>query len=561
MKKFLRISVSIILGCLLLGMLFYMVGVSHQVVAAGDIDPKLWMGKVWEKRMNDLRSTLLVNTLEDELNSDGDCSLREAIEAANTNASVDMCGSGDVLTDTITFSVDGTIILNNELLVNAGGPLLIDGGDAITLSGGGTTHVLSVQSSELILQSLAISDGLFGNGGGLYKLSGNLAIINCQFLNNITNLGVGGAIYNKEGSLSISDSVFSGNFAQYPGGGIYNLGSMTISNTIFSENASGGEAGAIDNVGSMTIINSIFSANISAGGGGAIRNGGSISIHESFFSGNHSDTNGGAISNEGSIVIINSTISENSSNGAGGAIDNWIYSDGEMIVNNSTISGNTAASAAGGINSKGNATIMNSAIFGNNSPYGGGIYNKDTIEVTTLSIINSTISTNTASLKGGGIYNLGLLFLTNNTISDNNSPIGGGVFGKYGNVDFVNTIVANSLSGGDCTADGGTISDSGHNLDSDGTCGLNPAKGSLPNTDPMLESLQDKGGPTLTHALLDGSPAIDAGDNTHCPATDQRGMHRPLDGNGDGLFVCDIGAFEAGVYIVHEIFLPLVIRF
>lgn len=561
MKKFLHCSIPFILVWFLFGMLFFLVTSSHPVEASRSLIAKVWAGKEFSKLLDKPQTTLRVTTLEDELNEDGDCSLREVIEAANENISMDACGSGSpVLTDTITFDIEGTIIVTGQLSVTEGGPLIIDGGDVITTSGGGTTNIWIVQNAELTLKSLSIANGVSANGSGLYLLSGNLQIINCQFLNNITDLGVGGAIYNKEGTLSIIGSVFSGNFAQYPGGGIYNLGNMTISESTFFENASGGEGGVIDNVGNLTISNCIFTNNTSAGGGGAIRNGGNITIDESFFSGNHSDTNGGGISNEGSITIINSTISGNSSNGAGGGIDNWIYSDGEMIINNSTISGNSANSAAGGIYSKGNATIMNSAIYGNNSPYGGGVYNKDTIEVTTLSIINSTISSNTAVLKGGGIYNLGLMLVNNNTIFDNSSSIGAGIFGKYGNVDFINTIIANSISGVDCTTDGGTITDSGHNLDSDDSCGFDPANGSIPNTDPLLGPLQDNGGQTWTHALLDSSPAIDAGDKAHCPATDQRGIRRPQDGDWNGTAVCDLGAYEVPGPPPKEIFLPVVIK-
>src|SRR5439155_6274327 len=76
------------------------------------------------------------------------------------------------------------------------------------------------------------------------------------------------------------------------------------------------------------------------------------------------------------------------------------------------------------------------------------------------------------------------------------------------------------------------------------TCLLAGA-GDIENADPLLGPLQDNGGATQTHALLAGSPAIDAGDNNGCPGTDQRGIARPVDANSDGVAICDIGAFEA----------------
>src|SRR5262249_23190196 len=90
----------------------------------------------------------------------------------------------------------------------------------------------------------------------------------------------------------------------------------------------------------------------------------------------------------------------------------------------------------------------------------------------------------------------------------------------------------------------------GHNLIGDGSgsnnsFGNNDQVGTPQNPlDPKLGPLADNGGPTRTHALRRGSPALDSGDHSGAPDTDQRGVKRPRDGDGDGLSLVDIGAFE-----------------
>ncbi len=180
---------------------------------------------------------------------------------------------------------------------------------------------------------------------------------------------------------------------------------------------------------------------------------------------------------------------------------------------------------------------------------GGGIYNYGI-----LSISNSTVSGNAAGFtclvcdegyaRGGGISNNGTLSITNatlnaNSVSSSMSASGGGI-SNGGLLSLMNSIIANS-TGGDCAS--GPISPNINNLIEDGSCGPTLTG------DPLLGPLQDNGGPTLTHALTAPSPAVDAGDDTICAAPpinnlDQRGVIRPYDGNGDGVAVCDIGAFE-----------------
>jgi CSLREA domain-containing protein len=205
------------------------------------------------------------------------------------------------------------------------------------------------------------------------------------------------------------------------------------------------------------------------------------------------------------------------------------------------ISGNSAT-LGGGIESEyGTLTLDHTTISGNSAGGGGGIWIQGS--VCTLNVENSSISGNSADNSGGGIFNESShAYLYNSTVSENSAGgLGGGLF-FHDDTVLKNTILANNAPGHDGWGPG--ITSHGHNLDSDGTCNLDPAKGDLPSTDPKLGPLQDNGGPTLTHALLLHSPAIDAGDNSGCGATDQRGYHRPMDGDGDGTATCDIGAVE-----------------
>jgi CSLREA domain-containing protein len=186
MNKIMRFSIPFIAACLMLGMIYYLVEASRRVVAASS--------------PSTLEGMILVTTLEDELNSDGDCSLREAVTAANTNAPVDACLAGDaVLTDTITFDVAGTITVTSQLSVTASGPLTIDGGEVITVSGGGTTRIWWVETgSVLTLQRLLVANGFTnGSGAGLYNNAGSVYIVQCEFLGNWFNNGKGGGIYSQ----------------------------------------------------------------------------------------------------------------------------------------------------------------------------------------------------------------------------------------------------------------------------------------------------------------------------------------------------------------------------
>jgi CSLREA domain-containing protein len=193
----------------------------------------------------------------------------------------------------------------------------------------------------------------------------------------------------------------------------------------------------------------------------------------------------------------------------------------------------------GGIRNAGNLTLLSCAIRNNTlqNGDGGGIAN---LSSGRLQLTNVTLSGNVAAARGGGIGNDvgGSMQLVNVTLTDNGAFQGGDI-DNLGDAQLVNTIVVNSRQGSNCT--GLAILTLGYNIDDGESCGL-IAAGDLPDTTPGLGSPI---GGFVYPLVVPGSPAIDAGDNGHCPATDQRGAPRPTDGDGNGSFGCDIGAYEA----------------
>lgn len=224
--------------------------------------------------------------------------------------------------------------------------------------------------------------------------------------------------------------------------------------------------------------------------------------------------------------------------GSGGGILNaggWLLLQGVHVRDNS-------ATYGGGIMNGGGAgaVIQAVTVSGNSAAYGGGIYTRDS---GLFLIVNSTISHNVASTGGGGIdtWFHARLSMINATIAANSAPIGAGIYSEP-NSDYVflsGSIVGANSSGQDCA---GIVLSTGYNLDSDRSCNLIQFT-DRPGRDPVLGPLQNNGGPTPTHALLDGSPAIDAG-GFGCPLLDQRFYPRRQDGNGDGVRACDTGAYE-----------------
>jgi CSLREA domain-containing protein len=350
---------------------------------------------------------------------------------------------------------------------------------------------------------------------------------------NVLGAGAGSSIVDA-GSLGIPDRVFQ------------IFASATISG-VTVQHGNGSEAGGgIQNSGLLILVNSAVLSNTLGGGlprGAGVQNNGTLTVSHSLIAGNamsalssSADMRGGGLANEGNLWVLDSTI-----------FDNHVDGDGSNLA------------LGGGLYTHYAATVINSTLRGNTAQEGGGASNV----VYDLTVINSTLDGNVTRARGAGLANLGgTVNLFNTTLSANLgnqavfSPTAGGGLanGSGGSVTLNNSVLAynllaqpgHSTVNDDCS---GPLTGTGGNM----LMAYNPAycqlTGAFTQADPRLGPLQDNGGPTLTRALLPGSPAIDVEDASHCLdnlgaplATDQRG--RPRVANGAGATRCDLGAYE-----------------
>jgi len=404
-------------------------------------------------------ATITPTTFADDLMNNGNCTLREAVLAANTDAPVDACPAGSAA-DVIQLQA-GTY----QLTVQGVGEDAAASGDLdivsdLTVQGAGPTATVVVGAWA------ANTDRIF------HVLTAGTDAA----LNNLT-VRDGGGDQDAAGVLVDGPNV-----------------SLQMSNAIITSNETTGHVGALWNDGGTAILRDVGISDNTAG-----------------------NCCSSIANTPGTMTLERVAIHGNTSGD-----DSGIYSDDTLTIVDSTISGNRTTNAMGAegagllLDPPGVTTIENSTISGNSSPSdGGGIY----IDGGTLTVNNVTITANVADSDANGTGN------------------GGGLFQSgAATVTISNTILSgNSDPSGEAPDCSGTLSSGGANiLQSTNGCTFAPGAGDLTGVDPLLGPLSDNGGPTQTHALLAGSPAINAGGPT-CTATDQRGLPRAD---------CDIGAYE-----------------
>jgi len=530
---------------------------------------------------------------------DRNCALREAIVSVNTSVADPDCKnqSGDPLgtDDTIVFDsdLDGETITLDGSALSIEADVMILGPDpgnpkGITIAADKRSRVLVVAGSDTqaTLDALTLQDGVtITDGGAVLVDSGPsnpaaLTLVNCiitgsaadddggaahvaeedsLILHTCALYGnsagsKGGAVSVSSGALSVYDSEIHSN--ESDGGTIYASpagsipspivisGSTIRNNDVPSDNTGGiwAAQGPLDTVsltdstvrdnagrgissgsGGLELLRSTVSGHVHTGigfGGAGILASDDTSIVDSTISGNSTEANGGGIfgSNDTSLTLTNSTISGNSAGASGGGIFMNAFTTGAQI-SGSTISGNTADANVGGI------FVGNSA-----------------------QITNSTISGNTAGIRAGGIGGIldgDVLNLEFSTVAGNESSMAGSNLHIFANgtVNVLASMIVNGQGAANCGGEPlNTVSASLIDESVSATCA---ALTEDVTARTRLGPLADNGGLTMTHALFEGHPAIE-GAGASCPGTDQRGsgFSRPVDGDGNNLATCDIGAVE-----------------
>jgi predicted outer membrane repeat protein len=460
-----------------------------------------------------------------------------ATACTTIDGALSKASSGDTIHVGAGTYVENVYIPKDISLMGSGaGSTFVDGGNA-----GPTLRVYQYMS--VTISGMTLHNGTASTGGGLHAdRNTTVRVIDTTIFDNRATGNGGGVYLDMYSVVTITNGSVISNSATLDGGGIYGdapNGTLTIVDSAVGDNTAADDGGGIyQNSGTLTIEGSdVVSNTAQSNGGGIAKTGGTVRIERTVIGGNTAVDYGGGIHGSNTIATIDdSTVRDNQISGVSSS-GGGIFNDAQMTLTNVTVSGNTAVQ------------------------YGGGIHSQDPMTLT-----NVTVSGNTAG-NGGGVLHTGgsTMILLNCTIANNTIGAGGGPGGirVYSPVSMRNTIIANN-EGANCgIGGGGSLTTQGYNLESADSCGLN-ATGDITDTNPLLGPLQNNGGttvglgePTLTHALLANSPAVDAGDPAFSPLPkyDQRGVGFPRVLYGR----VDIGAYEAAVYPPIA-YLPLAIK-
>lgn len=438
------------------------------------------------------------------------------------------------------------------------GPLSIGTSAFTSNTSDGPGGAVSFDGADLvgIADSRFVANSGYSGGSVAVNAAFGFSVSNCEFEDSQSG-GNGGAIsYTGPGESVFSGVTVIGALAGGAGGAIYvdADGNLTVTGSSFTDNAAGYSGGALyyysdaENT-AVTLQDDTFEGNGAFGGqgGGFQANGtGALNLGNVKVRGNFADNGGGGalVYNFASAFMVGLRFLDNVTNGnSGGGF--YAYVPGPATIADSTFSGNRTDDGDGGglyLTGDGPYEIHRSTfatnVAGGLDGAGGGLLLASGEQAL---ILNCTFSANGAGHQGGGLFGAADTKVWSTTFAGNAAVNeGGAIFNSYA-IRIANSILAGSLTGGNCA---GNDFDSGNrNIDTDGTCALD-GPSDQEGVDPQLGPLADNGGPSPTHSIAPTSPAVDSGNGSICPDVDQRGLARPADGNGDGNAVCDIGAYE-----------------
>lgn len=342
-------------------------------------------------------AVITVNTSADEYNNDGDCSLREAIMAANADTAVDACTPGSNH-DEIQFSLSTPAIITLTLgqIVIETDPLTLTGpgSDQLTISGNNGARIFDIATGiPVTLTNLTMQNGRAATAGGAVRSAGNLVI---------------------------SDAVLRHNSANADGGALSVTGNLTLTNTDVLSNTASGEGGGVKVTGPMVVVNGRFQNNQSGSYGGGIYANTNITINDTQFVSNTAASYAGAVWAWTHATIANATFDHNrATNLNAGAI----YVRYDLALTDSTFSHNSAGQNVGAIWARRDVTIVGSS-FSDNSAAAG---------------------------RSAAVQVHGSLWLTATQWLNNQSALPGGALVYLGgNGRIVNTLFAQNI-GGDAT--------------------------------------------------------------------------------------------------------------